>query len=106
MPKINDLAFEVATEFKNAMPLAEDDFINALNDNLLPKLGGLRDSLYLFESFPKLSQDVGTLEGICDSLEEKVFDNINLPIEVRRADISRFHSSLIQNLILLHRKVG
>ncbi|MBB8776903.1 hypothetical protein HEO39_004400 [Escherichia coli] len=106
MPKINGLAFEVATEFKNAMPLAEDDFINALNDNLLPKLGGLRDSLYLFESFPKLNQDVETLEGICDTLEEKVSDNINLPIEARMADISRFHSSLIQNLILLHRKVG
>lgn len=106
MPKINNLAFEVATDFKNSMPLVEADFIDALNERLLPKLGGLRDSLYLFESFPKLKQDVEVLEAICDTLEEKVSDNINSPIETRLSDISRFHSSLIKNLILLHRKVG
>ncbi|EPK4062875.1 hypothetical protein LLI29_003972, partial [Morganella morganii] len=73
---------------------------------LLPKLGELRDSLYLFNSFKLLKDDIEALEEICDNLEERVSDNINEPQEKRISDISTFHSELINKLIGIHRKIG
>lgn len=106
MPKINGLAFDVTAAFKNAVPLAQDQFIDALSNSLFPKLGELRDSLYLFNSFALLNEDVEILESICDDLEEKVSDHIDKPNEIRIADISRFHSLMIKKLIEMHRKIG
>ncbi|WP_410955106.1 hypothetical protein [Raoultella planticola] len=106
MPKINGLAFDVTAAFKNAVPLAQDLFIDALSNNLFPKLGELRDSLYLFNSFTLLNEDVEILESICDDLEQKVSDHIDEPNEIRIADISKFHSLLINKLIEMHRKIG
>ncbi|WP_337083482.1 hypothetical protein [Citrobacter freundii] len=106
MPKVNGLAFEVTAAFKRAIPLAEDDFLIALQDQLFPKLGELRESFYLFNSFSSVTTDIENLDNICDELEQKVSDNIDLPLETRINDISRFHLVLIQNLIDIHKKIG
>lgn len=106
MPKVNGLAFDVAAAFKRAIPLTEDDFLVALQDQLLPKLGELRESFYLFNSFAPVIPDIENLDNICDELEQKVSDNIDLPIENRINDISRFHLVLIQKLIDIHKKIG
>ncbi len=108
MPKINELAFDVTTAFKNAIQSSQsqDAFLEIWDSTLLPKLGALRDSLYLFNSFKLLSGDIEMLEGICDVLEEKVSDNIDKPNEMRVSDVSRFHSSLIDKLITIHRKIS
>ncbi|EFN5923837.1 TPA: hypothetical protein ACP60B_000020 [Escherichia coli] len=106
MPKINGLAFDVVQSFKNSMALSEEEFLSVFSNTLLPKLGELRDSLYLFNSFPELNADIENLESICDSLEEEVSNHIDSPNEIRISDISMFHSKLIQKLILLHKKIG
>lgn len=106
MPKINDLAFKVTAAFKSAITLSEDEFVDTLSNSLLPKLGELRDSLYLFNGFKSLQDDIEVLEGICDELEEKVSDNIGAPNETRITDISIFHTKLITKLIDTHRKIG
>ncbi|EPY8411938.1 hypothetical protein ACXG8N_002324 [Klebsiella aerogenes] len=106
MPKVNGLAFEVTAAFKHAMPLTEDDFLIALQDQLFPKLGELRESFYLFNSFSSVTADIENLDNICDELEQKVSDNIDLPLETRINDISRFHLFLIKNLIDIHKKIG
>ncbi|MDD9211299.1 hypothetical protein [Aeromonas dhakensis] len=105
MPKINGLAFDVTESFKKAIPLSQDDFISTLKLSLLPKLGELRDSLYLFGSFPSLKNDIDTLEDICDEFEGKMSDNIDQTNETRIYDVSEFHSKLIRKLIEIHRKI-
>ncbi|EMM9996249.1 hypothetical protein JAG49_002518 [Morganella morganii] len=106
MPKINTLAFNVTSEFKQAISSNQSVFLQTLRNTLLPKLGELRDSLYLFNSFKLLKDDIEALEEICDNLEERVSDNINEPQEKRISDISTFHSELINKLIGIHRKIG
>ncbi len=106
MPKINELAFDVTMEFKKAIPSPQDVFLDTLSNTLLPKLGELRDSLYLFNSFKLLNNDIEKLDEICDYLEEKVSDNIEKSNEIRISDISTFHSKLINKLIEIHRKIG
>lgn len=106
MPKINELAFDVTAEFKKAIPSSQDVFLDLLHSKLFPKLGELRDSLYLFNGFKSLKNDVEILDEICDNLEGRVSDNIDKSDEVRIFDISDFHLTLIAKLIDIHRKIG
>ncbi len=106
MPKINGLAFDVVKTFKESISMPSDMFEDALSNSLLPKLGELRDSLYLFNSFKLLNDSIETLEEICDDLEERVFNHTEESREKRISDISTFHSTLINKLIEIHSKIG
>lgn len=106
MPKINNLAFEVCTVFKASIQLDPTAFATSFSTTLLPKLNELRDTFYLFESYPHLSARISELDTICDNFENNVDNNQSAPEDVRQKDISSFHTDLIKKLIQLHSSVG
>ncbi|WP_037036050.1 hypothetical protein [Rahnella sp. WP5] len=106
MPKISDLAFDVCNVFKSSLDLDENDFNLSFESSLLPKLGELRDSLYLFECYPDLEEKIDELQTICDDFENNVDNNQNALRERRQKDISDFHIKFIAKLIFIHKSIG
>jgi len=105
MPKVNNLTFEVCNKFKENLSLDPAQFVVKFRDELLPLLGELRDSLYLFSTFPKVQAHIQVLEDICDKFENNVDTNQTFSFEIRNKDISTFHILFIGELMKIHTKI-
>ncbi|NWA44230.1 hypothetical protein HX889_41885 [Pseudomonas reactans] len=106
MPKVNNIAFDVCSTFKNSLLLSPADFASNYQSSLLPKIGELRDSFYLFECYPNFEMDIDDLQTICDEFENNVDNNQDSAIDLRQKDISDFHIKFISKLIQIHKKIG
>lgn len=104
-PKINDLMFSICADLKNSFEMNNTDFSIFYKDVISIKIDELHEIFSILNSFPNMQDSITKLEAICDDLDNNIDNNQLLPTPTRIADVTMFNTSLIKELVQIHKKI-
>lgn len=105
LPKINDLLFPYVTSLIEAFINFDgkpNEFNIYFRNKYLAEQGTLRDSFGMLASLINNPNIANELEDICDELDQRIVNNIDENINIRKKDAYWFQQELIKKLAVCH----
>lgn len=105
LPRINDLTFQTTQSLQKELDegVDPDRFQQYFGNRFLKEIGSLRDSFGMLSGIIKKNEFIEQLEKICDELEQRISDNLDKPMHIRKIDGQWFQQEIIKNLVKCHK---